>query len=168
VDRRLVGRILKRVIDIDRHASEIVDELKLVPERIVGDKPATYERWDRLRAEGEFRQGVVPPLLAIIAILAIRGVDTWPFALLLVLLPLLILFQGIGKDNAAEAQLMQTIEANVIQIDPVERLATSKLYWRVSSSSDGPTALGSPRPPEKTGDVLPVEASSQEDSQGGS
>jgi hypothetical protein len=49
------------VVSIDRHAHDILGELSLVPERLVGDRPATYERWDRLRAESEFRQAVVPP-----------------------------------------------------------------------------------------------------------
>jgi hypothetical protein len=121
--------LVSSVADVNRHARDLLDELKLVPERIVGDKPATYERWDRLSAEGEFRQGIVPPLIAIIAVLMVRGVLNWPSGLLAAVLPLAILYQGIGKEYAAQAQLMQTIEADVIQIDLLERLTAHNLYW---------------------------------------
>jgi hypothetical protein len=121
--------LVRSVADVNRHARDLLDELKLVPERIVGDKPATYERWDRLSAEGEFRQGVVPPLIAIIAVLMVRGVLDWLSGLLAAVLPLAILYQGIGKEYAAQAQLMQTIEADVIQIDLLERLTAHNLYW---------------------------------------
>jgi hypothetical protein len=107
-------------------------ELPLVPERISGSVMGTYERWDRLRAEGEFHQAVVPPLIAIIVALTLRGVLSWPFWLLLLVLPLVILFQGVGKMHAAEAQLMQTIEANVTQIASLERLSTTDLHWKPS------------------------------------
>ena len=121
--------LVRSVVEVHRHASDLLDELTLVPERIVGDKPATYERWDRLSAEGDFRQGIVPPLIAIIAVLMVRGVLNWPSGLLAAVLPLAILYQGIGKEYAAQAQLMQTIEADVIQIDLLERLTAHNLYW---------------------------------------
>jgi hypothetical protein len=121
--------LVRSVVDVHRHARTVLEELKLVPERIVSDKPATYERWDRLSAEGEFRQAIVPPLIAIIAVLMIRGMLDWPSAVALAVIPLVILYQGIGKEYAAQAQLMQTIEANVIQIAPLERLTTDDLYW---------------------------------------
>jgi hypothetical protein len=121
--------LVQSLVDVDRHAQNIVDELKLVPERIVGDKPATYERWDRLSAEGEFRQAVVPPLVAIIASLFSRGVLHWPSGLLLILPPLVILLQGIGKENEAQGQLIQTLEAGVVTAPVIDRLTTTELHW---------------------------------------
>jgi hypothetical protein len=53
--------IVRTVVDVNRHARDVGDELKVIPERLVSDKPQTYERWDRLSAEGEFRQAIVPP-----------------------------------------------------------------------------------------------------------
>jgi hypothetical protein len=128
-------RIVKTVVNVDRHAGDIAEELGLTPERLVGDKPATYEQWDRLRAESEFRQAVVPPLLAIIAALFSRGVLSWPFGLFFVVPPLVILAQGIGKENKADSQLIQALEAGIIPAAPIERLTTTDLYWFNSTRS---------------------------------
>jgi len=122
-------RIVKTVVDVDRHAVEINGELMLAPERLVGDKPAMYEQWDRLRAESEFRQAVVPPLFAIIATLFSRGVLSRPLGLFFIVPPLVILAQGIRKENAADGQLIQALEAGVIPATPIERLTTTDLYW---------------------------------------
>jgi hypothetical protein len=117
------------VVSIDRHGQDIIEELTLVPERLVGDRPATYERWDRLRSESEFRQAVVPPLLAIIAVLLAKGLLSWPLVLLSMVPPLVILVQGIRKDKEADGQLIQALEADVISIAAVDRLMTRDLYW---------------------------------------
>ena len=117
-------------VDVYEHLREIDEELELVPERIVGDKPATYERWDRLMAEAEFRQAIVPPLFAIVAALMARGVLGWPLWLLAAIIPFVIYYQGVRKENAAEAQLIQTVEANVVQLTTLERLSTADLHWR--------------------------------------
>jgi len=129
------GRIVKTVVNVDRHAAEINGELMLAPERLVGDKPFMYEQWDRLRAESEFRQAVVPPLFAIIAALFSRGVLSWPLALFFIVPPLVILAQGIRKENAADGQLIQALEAGVIPAAPIERLTTTDLYWFSSAPS---------------------------------
>jgi hypothetical protein len=117
-------------VDVYQHLREIDDELKLVPERIVGDKPATYERWDRLMAEAEFRLAIAVPLFAIVAALMARRVLGWPFWLLATIIPLVIYYQGVLKENAAEAQLIQTVEANIVQLTALERLSTADLHWR--------------------------------------
>jgi hypothetical protein len=123
------GALVRCVVQVEHHARDIIDELHLIPERMVGDKPI-YERWDRLRAEGEFRQAVVPPIVATIAVLVARGVFSWPYGLVLGVVPLVIQIQGIGKEHAAQAQLLQTLEADVIQADSIERLRTGDLHWR--------------------------------------
>jgi hypothetical protein len=117
-------------VDVYGHLNEIDKELELVPERIVSEKPATYERWDRLVAEAEFRTAIVPPLFAIVAVLAGRGVLGWPLWLLAAIVPSVIYYQGVLKENAAEAQLIQTVEANVVQLTALERLSTADLHWR--------------------------------------
>jgi hypothetical protein len=116
-------------VDVHAHASEIVEDLKLVPERIVDDRQARYERWDRLNAEGEFRQALVPPLAAGILVLMERSVSDWRWALASTVPILALLVQGTNKINAAEAQLMQTVEAGAVEIAPVDKLADADLHW---------------------------------------
>jgi ferredoxin-fold anticodon binding domain-containing protein len=120
--------LVKSVVDIESHAIDVLDELQLVPERIVGDKPATYERWDRLSSEAEFRQAVVPPLVAIICVMLSRGLFDLPYGLLVFTAPLVILIQGIQKELAGQAQLMQA-EAGVVQVDSLQNLAVNDLRW---------------------------------------
>jgi hypothetical protein len=121
--------LIEVLVDIDRHAREVRDELALVPERLVGDKPATYERWDRLRAESEFRQAITLPLYAIVYALVVRGVLSWPSVLLFIVPPTVILMQGIGKENEADRQLIQVLEANVTTTASMDRLMTRDLYF---------------------------------------
>jgi hypothetical protein len=117
------------VVDVERHGRDILDELTLVPERLVGDRQATYERWDRLRTESEFRQAIVPPLFAIVGALLTRGVLGWPMVLIFLVPPLLILRQGTNKEKEADGQLLQALEADVISVAAIDRLATRDLYW---------------------------------------
>lgn len=124
-----IESIVDSTIDVDLHAQDVVSELQLVPERLVGDKPATYERWDRLNAEGEFREAVVPPLVAIIIVLFSRGALTWPSGLLLLIPAVVILIQGMIRLAEANGQLIQTLEADVISSTSLKRLATMDLYW---------------------------------------
>ena len=141
---QVAQRLVQSVVNIRRHGRDILNELKLVPERIVGDKPATYERWDRLSAEAEFRQAVVPPLIAVLAALVSRGVIDWSSATLLLVPPLVILFQGIRKENAAQAQLIQILEAEVIKVAPIERLETNDLYFLGRQRQEQDDAPGTP------------------------
>jgi hypothetical protein len=98
--------LVRFLVDVRRHAWDILGELDLIPEQLVEDRPTTFGRWDRLRGEGQFREAVVPPLLAIIAALVMRGALSWLFGLLLVVPVLVILFQGIGREHEADAQLI--------------------------------------------------------------
>jgi hypothetical protein len=62
--------LVKTVVDTEKHIQEVLDELHLIPERLIIQSPNTYERWDRLNSEAEFRQAIFPPLKATIAVLS--------------------------------------------------------------------------------------------------
>ena len=128
--------LVKTVVDTEKHVQDILDELHRTPERLIIRNPNTYERWDRLNSEAEFRQAIVPPLIAIIAVIALRGAISLPASLVLSAGPLAILIQGIRKEYASQAQLIQAIEAGVIDAATVTRLSTTDLYWRVPDSLD--------------------------------
>jgi hypothetical protein len=62
--RDQLGRLLREVILVDGAIEDLRHDLTLLPDRLVGKEPEIYERWDRLRAEAEFRISVALPLLA--------------------------------------------------------------------------------------------------------
>jgi hypothetical protein len=56
----------------------------------------------------------------------------WPLGLLSIILPLVILTLGVGKEKEAESQLVQVLEAGVISTSATNRLDTYDLYWSQS------------------------------------
>ena len=60
----------------------VTDELDLVRTRLLGSEPELFESVDRMRAEAEFRFAVVPPLVALVAVLVVQQSAFWLFGLL--------------------------------------------------------------------------------------
>jgi hypothetical protein len=75
-------------------------ELEFPATLLVGEQPATFAEADRLRAEGELRLAVVPPMVALVALLTVDSSDWW-----LATLPalLLLLVQGIRREDDARS-----------------------------------------------------------------
>jgi hypothetical protein len=140
--------------DVRQHVSEVVDELKVVPARIVIDNAVTYERWDRLNAEAEFREALVPPLLAIIFALAARGAMSWFVAIVLVAVPLIILFQGAAKENEARIQLIEAIDADAIKVAALEWQAIPDSHWLDMNRTAGRESVLPPATPSGARDRL--------------
>jgi hypothetical protein len=122
--------VIYATVDVERHVEDLVQELRLIPEKLVGDRPAAFERWDRLDAEGEFRLAIVPPLWGLLAAAAMRGLVPLPVALLLSVAVLVILWQGFQKSDEAYAQLIQSIEAGFPVSATISRISEGDLYWR--------------------------------------
>ncbi|MGB2695704.1 MAG: hypothetical protein WBD55_11045 [Dehalococcoidia bacterium] len=66
---------------------DVERELDLPPTLLVGDHQALFSEVDRRKSDGEFRMALVPPLVALIALLAVSDNVAW-FCLLFALLPL--------------------------------------------------------------------------------
>ena len=122
--------LIYATVDVERHVEDLVQELRLVPEKLVGDRPAAFERWDRLDAEGEFRLAIVPPLWGLLVATIIRGLLPLPVVLILSAVVLVILWQGIQKGDEAYAQLIQSIEAGFPSSPAISRISEGDLYWR--------------------------------------
>jgi hypothetical protein len=60
----------------------VTDELDLVRTRLLSSEPELYGAVDRMRAEAEFRFAVVPPLLALLAVLVTEQSAWWLWGLL--------------------------------------------------------------------------------------
>jgi hypothetical protein len=64
--------LLEGLILVPLHASEVMSELGLIPQRIVETMTRTFDRYDQLRSEAEFRQAVGTPLMILPLALAGR------------------------------------------------------------------------------------------------
>lgn len=73
-------------------------ELDLPATLLAGDQPELFAEADRVRAEGELRAAMIPPLVAIVVLLAITTSWLWSFALLGILQ---LLVQSIRREDEA-------------------------------------------------------------------
>jgi hypothetical protein len=70
-DQKL-GSLLQLLIRTEEHLISLRDDLRRVPARLVGQEQEIYERWDRLRAESDFRLSIALPLLILGIVLVSR------------------------------------------------------------------------------------------------
>lgn len=130
LNRDQLGWVLREAIVVEGTIEELRQDLLLLPARLVGKESEIYERWDRLRAESEFRISVALPLLALALVLATRLHSI--FALLI--LPCGYLVQeGLGKSRAATSQLAESLRAGRVSSPVLERVKTGEPQWRYQS-----------------------------------
>lgn len=91
----------------DQAESALRQELGLPATLLVGDRPELFGEVDRLRAEGELRLAVVPPLLGLDVLLAIEGSAWWLCGIALVAL---LLAQGIARDSDARKLIADAMQ----------------------------------------------------------
>jgi hypothetical protein len=125
-DQKL-GLLLQMLIRAEEHLISLRDDLRRVPARLVGKEQEIYERWDRLRAESEFRLSIALPLLILSIVLAVRFS---PISLLLVIPTIYLLREGLESLTAADIQLAESIRAERITSPPLARLESGEPLWR--------------------------------------
>jgi hypothetical protein len=125
-DQKL-GVLLQLVIRIEEHLVSLRDDLHRVPARLVGKEQEIYERWDRLRAESEFRLSIAPPLLMLSIVL---GGHLSPISLLLIIPTAYLVHEGIESRTAADIQLAESIRVERITSPPLARLKSGEPLWR--------------------------------------
>jgi len=125
-NRSQLGSMLRDLIVIEGAIEELREDLVLIPARLVGKEPEVYERWDRLRAEAEFRLSVALPLFALVLILATR---LHPSLALLVLPCGYLVYEGLEKSRVATAQLAESLRAGRVNSPALERLDTGEPQW---------------------------------------
>jgi hypothetical protein len=126
-NRYYLGWLLRELINVEGTIEELRQDLPLIPARIVGKEPEIYERWDRFKAEAEFRISIALPLLALTVILAMRLHPT--FALLILPCGYLI-HDGLEKTRAAITQLAESLRAGRADSPVLERLKSGEPNWR--------------------------------------
>lgn len=102
-----------RAADADHEAAR---ELELPATLLVGDKSELFAEVDRLRAEGELRMAVVPPLIGLTAYLCLESSLWW---LLVCPLIVVLFFQGLqreldSKKSIADAIWMGRVESSSV------------------------------------------------------
>jgi hypothetical protein len=95
-----LGEPLDRLnVELHRRANQAVQEvdqeLNLPATLLIGEQNELFAEVDRLRAEGELRMAVVPPLLALTALLTLRASPWW---LLLIPAVATLCLQGLQKE----------------------------------------------------------------------
>jgi hypothetical protein len=129
-DQKL-GLLLQLLIRTEEHLVSLRDDLRRVPARLVGKEQEIYERWDRLRAESEFRLSIGLPLLILSIVLAVRFS---PLSLLLIIPTTYLLYEGVESRTAADIQLAESIRAERIASPPLARVKSGEPLWRFAQS----------------------------------
>ena len=66
--------------------ADVIADFPILRTRLIHESPDTVSEYDRLRAEADFRSAIVPPLLAIIMVFALKVSWLWSLAALLLLI----------------------------------------------------------------------------------
>jgi hypothetical protein len=127
-ERSKLGILFQLFIRTDEHLISLRDDLPRVPARLVGKEQEIYERWDRLRAESEFRLSIALPLLVLSVVLAVRFS---PISLLLIIPTIYLIYEGIESRTAADIQLAESLRAERITSPPLARLKSGEPLWHL-------------------------------------
>lgn len=97
----------------------LLGDLQLVETRLIGELSELYSAADRLRAEAEFREAVIPPLAALVALVAFETSPTGVVALV----PLVLLYwQGVRRRQARNDLLADALLLGRVEAPTIERL----------------------------------------------
>lgn len=129
--------LLKRLVQLKDHVDDLVEELRLLPARLAEENPKSYEQWNRLDGEAQFRIGLSLPLAAACTAFVLRILA--PYSTVVIVLGLLaaiaigISFLALGMDRERDTgeHLGELVIAGVVQSEAVDRLDISSLQWVV-------------------------------------
>jgi len=122
-------------------------ELSLPATLLVGDRPELFAEVDRLRAEGELRLAVVPPMISLIILLAVSNSPLWILSIPLVVL---LLVQGMRREADSRKIIADAIAFGRIDSPSLKKFATwvtNSLPELLERAQHGP--LRDPHAPEQ-------------------
>lgn len=114
---RLEAQLADRFEEASREAQR---ELDLPATLLVGDQMGLFAEVDRVRAEGELRMAVLPPLVALGVLLGHCGSAWW---YLLIPAALLLFYQGIQRDFDAKKIISDAIWMERVQASSVTKFS---------------------------------------------
>jgi hypothetical protein len=94
------------------YVTAILSNLSAVGTQLQAKNRDLWDSYDRLTSEAQFRFGITPPLIVILAILAVQGTPWW---LLLLIVPVTLLFQGYRQYLSAMETLVQAIVLKTVE-----------------------------------------------------
>jgi hypothetical protein len=100
-----------------RAEEEFQEELALPATLLVGEQEQLFAEVDRLRAEGELRMAVTPPLMALVLLL---GVEASPWWFVAVPALVLLFLQGIRREDESRRIVANAVDRGTIQSSGVE------------------------------------------------
>jgi hypothetical protein len=115
---------------IDDTALRVTDEFDLIALRLVGREPDLFSQYDRLRSEGEFRVAIVPPLAALITVIAFQTSMLWLGCLLVLLL---FLVQGTSSYHRGAALLVDALVIGRVKAPSIEVIEGYATGWPESN-----------------------------------
>ena len=119
----------------------VVEDLDLVATRLIGNESELYSAVDRLRAEAEFRLAIVVPIAALSVLF---GALLHAYWYVTVIVSLVLLVDGIRRDRAARALVIDALFLQRVEAPALERFQQSARD--VLGSSIGRGSAGSATP----------------------
>jgi hypothetical protein len=99
--------------------NQVTQEMPLVGTRLLGKETDLFHEFDRQRGESNFRSTIIPPLLVLIIVLAIRV--NFAFLLLLGSVPLFY-WQGVRYRQEASDVLIDSLVVGRVEAPAIEKL----------------------------------------------
>ncbi|MCX5262266.1 hypothetical protein OOK27_50485 [Streptomyces canus] len=109
------------------------DELPDLATRLLIERPEVFNKYDRLVAEASIRLNMFLPMVALVATLARRAHGLWWLALVV---PLVLLYQGLVQRSGAIAVVLNSIATQLIE---------SPTMAAVAAAQHGEAATSEPR-----------------------
>jgi hypothetical protein len=139
--RRGAGFVPNDLFSTSWSYAELVTELRLIEQRLIGNETELYAEADRLRSEAEFRAAVTPPLALLALLFAGRSSLLW-----LLGMPIIAALYAQGQLRLRDRNdlLVQAVALGRVEAPALERLA---LRLEINEGSAGATSR-SPSPPD--------------------
>jgi hypothetical protein len=136
-DKEFIEFWVNELMSIESHARVLEQELAFLPAKLVAASPESYERWDRLAAEAEFRRALMAPVLGLGLALVERGIAPILILPATVVASYCLWISSRNRTRLALDQLSQCIAGGLISSPELDRIRAGGFNWiKVSDRDD--------------------------------
>jgi tetratricopeptide (TPR) repeat protein len=143
--------------------SAISEELDVAATRLLGDKQAQFEIYDRLRSEAEFRIAIAPPVGALIYLLIHNSLTNLSAALIAALIAGVFVVQARNRRRAAGDRMADFLLVGDVKAPSLDQLQDGRFTFAALEAGDvriprepAPTRGASPRTSPRDENILGV------------